>query len=56
MERKNKPKSSTVPQEMKPMEGIHVFEVACGYGHTLMICREENEEQKAIIDKLPVWP
>jgi len=52
----NKAKSSTTPQEMKTLEKIYVHEVACGFGHTIMICREDNEEEKEIIDKLPAWP
>lgn len=29
----NKAKSSTTPQEVKPLEGIHVHKVSTGYGN-----------------------
>ena len=45
-------KSSTTPMEVKALEGMHVTAVACGLSHTLMICRDESEEEKAKIAKL----
>ena len=48
-------KSSTTPQEMKPLAGIFVHKVACGWGHTLLIARTETEEDKAKIESLPVF-
>ncbi|KAK7469558.1 hypothetical protein BaRGS_00036406 [Batillaria attramentaria] len=51
----NKMKSSTVAQEVKPLDGIHVHNVACGYGHTMMIARADTDEDKEKLKKLPVF-
>lgn len=52
-----KSKSSTTPQEVRTLENIHVLDAACGFGHTLLIARDEKAEDKAAIDKhLPAWP
>ena len=51
----NKPKSSTVPQEVKPMTGVYVHRVACGYGHALMIARNDTDEEKERIEQLPSY-
>lgn len=48
-------KSSTVPKEMKPIEGIYVHHVSCGFSHTLLIARCDTEEEQKAIDKLPVY-
>ena len=45
-------RSSTVPMEVKALEGIHVNQVACGMGHTLFIARDASEEEKEKIQKL----
>jgi len=50
-----KAKSSTIPQEVKPLEGIHVSSVGCGWGHVLYIARNSSEEDKAKIDALPEY-
>ena len=52
----NKAKSSTIPQEMKLLDGIHVEKVTCGYGHTLLLAREETSQDKERIERLPKWP
>jgi alpha-tubulin suppressor-like RCC1 family protein len=52
----NKAKSSTVPQEIKPLEGIYIKTVSCGFGHTLFIARDDSQEEKDTIEKLPKWP
>lgn len=52
----NRAKSSTIPQEVRDLTGIHVNEVSCGFAHSLMIARDESEEEKAKLDKLPKWP
>lgn len=52
----NKSKSSTTPQEVKPMEGIHVHHVSCGYAHTLILARDDDEKEKQLIEALPSWP
>ena len=51
----NKPKSSTVPQEVKPLNGIYIHRVACGYGHALMIARVDTDEEKERVEKLPTY-
>ncbi|RWS06750.1 RCC2-like protein [Dinothrombium tinctorium] len=50
----NKAKSSTTPQELKLLEGIYVHKVSCGYGHTLMIAKDDKNSD--LIEKLPKWP
>lgn len=51
-----KAKSSTTPQEVKILDGIHIFKVTCGYGHTLAIGRADTEQENDKINKLPRWP
>lgn len=51
----NKPKSSTFAQEVKPLDGVYVHNVSCGYAHTLMVARADSEEDKEKLDKLPVY-
>uniref|UniRef100_A0A131YPH6 Protein RCC2-like protein n=1 Tax=Rhipicephalus appendiculatus TaxID=34631 RepID=A0A131YPH6_RHIAP len=46
-------KSSTTPQEVRLLEGIHVHAVACGLGHSVFIARDESEEERARIRRLP---
>ncbi|XP_015607947.1 protein RCC2 homolog [Cephus cinctus] len=48
-------KSSTTPMEVKALEGLYVTAITCGLSHTLMICRDESEEEKAKIKKLEVY-
>ncbi|KAK0079564.1 hypothetical protein PV325_001069 [Microctonus aethiopoides] len=48
-------KSSTTPMEVKAVEGLYITAVTCGLSHTLMICRDESEEEKAKIAKLEVY-
>jgi hypothetical protein len=52
----NKSKSSTTPQEVKPMEGIYAHQVSCGYAHTLIMARDDTDQEKELINKLPLWP
>ncbi|XP_015912785.2 protein RCC2 homolog [Parasteatoda tepidariorum] len=51
----SRPKSSTTPQEVKPLNGLHIQAVACGYGHTLLIARDEAEEDQKELNKLPEY-
>lgn len=48
-------KSSTTPMEVKAVEGLYITAVTCGVSHTLMICRDDTEHEKAKINKLPVY-
>lgn len=50
-----KAKSSTVPQEVKPLDGIYVSAVGCGWGHVLYIARNSSDEDKAKIEALPEY-
>lgn len=45
-------KSSTTPLEVKALEGLYITAITCGMSHTLMICRDESEEEKTKIEKL----
>ncbi|KYM75935.1 PREDICTED: protein RCC2 homolog [Atta cephalotes] len=48
-------KSSTTPMEVKALEGLYITAVTCGLSHTLMICRDDTEEERAKINKLQVY-
>lgn len=48
-------KSSTTPQEVRLLEGIHVHAVACGLGHSVFIARDDTEEERARIRRLPEY-
>ncbi|EEB12098.1 conserved hypothetical protein [Pediculus humanus corporis] len=45
-------RSSTVPVEVKTLDGIHINQVACGIAHTLFIARDSTEAEKEKINKL----
>ncbi|KAH3779864.1 protein RCC2 homolog [Dreissena polymorpha] len=49
------PKSSTTPVESKPLDGIHVHSVSCGFSHTLMIARVDTDEEREKVNKLPLY-
>ncbi|GAB1602255.1 protein RCC2-like [Argonauta hians] len=51
----NKPHSSTVPQEVKTLDGIYIHSVACGYGHTLFLARADTEANREKIERLPIF-
>lgn len=48
-------KSSTTPMEVKALEGLYITAVTCGLSHTLMICRDDTEEERAKINKLQMY-
>lgn len=48
-------KSSTSPQEVKPLEGVHIHSISCGYAHTMMIARCDTDEEKEKLEKFPVY-
>lgn len=50
-----KPKSSTTPQEVRPLDGIHIYSIAMGHGHTLLIARDDTEEDKKKLEQLPEY-
>uniref|UniRef100_A0A6G1S701 Protein RCC2 n=2 Tax=Aceria tosichella TaxID=561515 RepID=A0A6G1S701_9ACAR len=52
-----KSKSSTTPNEVKTLEGTHIINVTCGFGHTLLIARDRAPEEAAHIEKnFKNWP
>lgn len=51
-----KSKSSTTAQEVKTLDGIHAFEVACGFGHTMIIARDSKPEDLTALNTLKSWP
>ncbi|KAF4532598.1 hypothetical protein B566_EDAN013376 [Ephemera danica] len=48
-------KSSTTPIEVKALEGVHIMHVVCGVSHTLMLARDDTEEEKARIRDFPMY-
>lgn len=50
-----KPKSSTVAQEVKTVSNVYIHSVACGYGHTLMIAKNDTEDEKDAVNKIDVF-
>ena len=51
----NSIRTSTTPQEVKPLDGIYVHRVATGWGHTLLLARNDMEEERAKIADLPEY-
>jgi len=52
----DKVKSSTQPKEVKLLGGMYIHKVACGYGHTLYIARNDTDEEKKMLeDKVPLY-
>jgi hypothetical protein len=39
--------------EVKALEGIYIIQVSCGLGHTMYIARDQSEQDKAKLMKLP---
>ncbi|XP_074654157.1 protein RCC2-like [Tubulanus polymorphus] len=51
----HKPKSSTMPLEAKPLTGLKILDIAAGFGHTLFVVSKETDEDKELLEKLPVF-
>lgn len=51
-----KSKSSTTPQEVKTLDGIHVADVACGFGHTLLIASDRSQKDVEGLKSIKDWP
>ncbi|CAH1774062.1 unnamed protein product [Owenia fusiformis] len=51
----NKPKSSTQAQEVKSINTTYILQVACGYGHTLLLARADSEEDTKCLEKIPIF-
>lgn len=49
----NKPRSSTTPQEVKTLQGAYIQSVSCGYGTTLLLARNDSEDDKKSLKKIP---
>ena len=45
-------KSSSKPKFVEKLDKCLVTDVACGYGHTLFLIRDEDDEDKAAIKKI----
>uniref|UniRef100_A0A673LKW3 Protein RCC2 homolog n=1 Tax=Sinocyclocheilus rhinocerous TaxID=307959 RepID=A0A673LKW3_9TELE len=48
----NKPKSSTTAQEVKTLDGVYSEQVVMGYSHSLVIARQDTEQEKEKLKKL----
>ncbi|XP_071496577.1 protein RCC2 homolog, partial [Diadema antillarum] len=48
-------KSSTVPKKARPLENVYIHHLTCGMGHSLFIARDDTEEDKEILNKIPVF-
>ncbi|KAK7861893.1 hypothetical protein R5R35_010793 [Gryllus longicercus] len=48
-------KSSTTPMEVKSLDGIYIHQVACGMGHSLLIARDQSDQDKSKLQKLAVY-
>jgi len=48
----NNPKSSSKPKFVEKLDKCLVTDVACGYGHTLFLIRDEDEEDRAEYKKV----
>lgn len=46
-------KSSAKPQFVESLRGCRIQHLACGYGHTLFVAKDEDAEDKTAISKLP---
>ncbi|KAJ8021735.1 Protein RCC2 [Holothuria leucospilota] len=51
----NASRSSTHAQKAKPLEGFHIYKVSCGMGHSLMIARDDREEDKVRLSHMPIF-
>eukprot|EP00797_Seminavis_robusta_P011653 Sro188_g081280.2 (616) ;mRNA; f:74842-77090 len=49
-------KSSAKPQFVESLTGCRVQHLACAYGHTLYVIKDEDAEDKKAIEKLPLLP
>ncbi len=48
----NNPKSSSKPKFVEKLDKVLVTDTACGYGHTLFIIRDDDEEDKKLLKTL----
>uniref|UniRef100_A0A8C6L6R6 Regulator of chromosome condensation 2 n=1 Tax=Nothobranchius furzeri TaxID=105023 RepID=A0A8C6L6R6_NOTFU len=51
----SKPKSSTTAQEVKTLDGIYVEQVVMGYAHSLVIARQDAQQEQEKLKKLPEY-
>jgi alpha-tubulin suppressor-like RCC1 family protein len=47
-------KSSSKPAFVEALSGIPMMQVACGYGHSLFVAKDDDKAAKEAIQKLPV--
>jgi hypothetical protein len=48
-------KSSANPTEIKLLDGIHALFIEMGNAHTMVVARDETEQDKANLAELPVY-
>ena len=48
----NNPKSSSKPKFVEKLDKILITDTACGYGHTLFIIRDEDAEDKKLLESI----
>ncbi len=48
-------KSSAAPKFVETLDGVVVKDVACGYGHTLLVLKEEDKKDQDNIKKMPAY-
>ncbi|KAM8927073.1 protein RCC2 [Pelodytes ibericus] len=51
----NKAKSSTTAQEVKTLDGIYSEQVVMGYSHTLVVARDESDQDHEKLKKIPEY-
>ncbi|XP_078498932.1 protein RCC2 [Lissotriton helveticus] len=51
----SKAKSSTTAQEVKTLDGIYIEQVAMGFQHSLVVARDETEQDGEKLKKLPEY-
>lgn len=48
-------KSTSVPMEVKALDGVYIQQVAMGQAHTLFIARDNTPEEKERLEQIPVY-
>uniref|UniRef100_A0A0V0GAN5 Alpha-tubulin suppressor n=1 Tax=Triatoma dimidiata TaxID=72491 RepID=A0A0V0GAN5_TRIDM len=48
-------KSTSVPMEVKALDGVYIEQVAMGQAHTLFIARDSTPEEKERVEQIPVY-
>ncbi|XP_050413737.1 protein RCC2 [Patella vulgata] len=51
----SKARSSTTPQEAKPLDGVYIHNISLGYAFSLILARADSDEEKERLEKLPIF-